>query len=93
MADLTEVPEERGDWLPVESPRRRPTVAAGAVPGVRRMPPTEAPAANRAAEPTIRVTIGRIEVRPLEQTSQPAPRPKTVFSLEDYLRVRRREGW
>lgn len=92
MADLTEAPEAPGDWLPVESPRRRPAVAA--VPGVRRMSPPEAPAAaKRAAEPTIRVTIGRIEVRPLEQGPKPAPRPKTVFSLEEYLRVRRREGW
>ena len=90
VADLTEAPGERGDWLPVESPRRRPAMAA--VPGGRRMPAPEAP--KRAAEqPTIRVTIGRIEVRPLEKAPQSAPQPKKVFSLEEYLRVRRREGW
>jgi hypothetical protein len=92
MADLAE-PAERGDWLPVESPRRRSAVAGGTVPGVRRMGPPEAREARISAEPTIRVTIGRIEVRPLDEKAKPASEPKTVFSLEGYLRGRRRQGW
>jgi hypothetical protein len=92
MADWTE-PVERGDWLPVESPRRRSAMAGGTAPGVRRMVPPEAREAKGASEPTIRVTIGRIEVRPREEKAKTAPRPQTVFSLEEYLRVRRREGW
>jgi hypothetical protein len=92
MGDLTE-PAERGDWLPVESPRRRSAGAEGTVPGMRRTMPQEAPGAKRSAEPTIRVTIGRIEVRPLDEKAKPVPGQKTVFSLEGYLRGRRRQGW
>jgi hypothetical protein len=40
--------------------------------------------------PTIRVTIGRIEVRPaapaLPPAARPASRPRPALSLDDYLK-------
>lgn len=45
------------------------------------------------AEPAVRVTIGRVEVRAIQPASPPAPRrlPEPRLTLEDYLR-QRREG-
>jgi hypothetical protein len=54
----------------------------------------EAGAAPPAAEPTIRVTIGRIEVRATAPTPPPAPAARPAgprLTLEEYLR-RRSEG-
>jgi hypothetical protein len=45
-------------------------------------------------EPTVHVTIGRIEVRAVQQSSQPASKPRPtqpVMNLDDYLR-RRSQG-
>lgn len=53
----------------------------------------EAPEAQTAV-PTIRVHIGRIEIRPLGEKPKEKPRAQeSAVSLEDYLRERRRESW
>lgn len=68
-----------------------------ALPGLA-VPSPRAPSAETgtapAAEPVIRVTIGRIEVRAAAPAPPPAPAPRPAgprLSLEDYLR-RRGEG-
>jgi hypothetical protein len=46
-------------------------------------------------EPTVHVTIGRIEVRAVQQPSQPTAKPRAtqpVMNLEDYLRRRNQGG-
>lgn len=46
-------------------------------------------------EPTVHVTIGRIEVRAVQQQSQPAAKPRAtqpVMNLDDYLRRRSQGG-
>lgn len=51
-------------------------------------------AREAAAVPTIRVHIGRIEIRPLgEKPREKARAQESAVSLEDYLRERRRESW
>ena len=61
----------------------------------RREEIAEARAAREAvAVPTIRVHIGRIEIRPLgEKPREKARAQEATVSLEDYLRERRRESW
>jgi len=55
-------------------------------------PRSAAPAAPPDAAPTIRVTIGRVDVRAVEAPQRPArpaaPR-QPAFTLEDYIRMRR----
>ncbi|HEY4588516.1 MAG TPA: hypothetical protein VII86_04790, partial [Thermoanaerobaculia bacterium] len=83
-------------------PAHRPLVPRAALrqepplPGVTPPSPrAEAgPAAAPASEPTIRVTIGRIEVRAAAPAPPPAPAPRPAaprLTLEDYLRRRREE--
>jgi hypothetical protein len=71
-------------------PQRLPVVRA-VVPSARSV--LERPASTK-QEPTISVTIGRVEIRavppPPEQRAK--PKPATVLSLEDYLRQRASGG-
>jgi hypothetical protein len=65
-----------------DSPRARP--AAGRV-----VAPHEREVAKEAPSPTVRITIGRVEVRAvIPEPAQPPPvaRPEPALSLEDYLR-------
>ena len=59
----------------------------------RQRPSLEVPPAPTAAAPTIRVTIGRIEVRaaapPAPPEPEPTHRPEPALSLDDYLKGRR----
>ncbi len=43
-------------------------------------------AAQRTPPPTVKVTIGRVEVRAISQAPEPAPQPVPGLSLDDYLR-------
>ena len=47
--------------------------------------------ARDAAAPTIRVTIGRVDVRAVNPPAQtrPAPAPRAAFTLDDYVRLRK----
>jgi len=80
---------------PVHGPRHdtpRPTPPALVAP--RPQPAFPASPGPRAAAPTVRVTIGRIEVRAVAPPAPPIlpPAPQSTqptLSLDDYLRVRR----
>ena len=65
------------------------TERAAARPTISNLPPATQPQAGAAAEPAIRVTIGRVEVRAVfpEQTAKrtPPPRFRPRVSLDDYL--------
>jgi len=60
---------------------------------VREPPSLEVPPAPTAVAPTIRVTIGRIEVRaaapPTPPEPEPTHRPEPALSLDAYLKLRR----
>lgn len=79
------VREERGRASdpPVSLTRRQETVSHTA-------PPRGREPAKESTSPTVRVTIGRVEVRaiPPQPVVQPPPAPRPELSLEDYLRQR-----
>lgn len=94
--------------MPAPTPRATPPPAAPLVPALRRAQEDAAPAVAPRREstsatqpevpeaPSIRVTIGRIDVRavlPPAPPVPPAPRPRpqsaAKMSLDDYLRARR----
>jgi hypothetical protein len=59
--------------------------------------PIVAPQQRQSAEPTIRVTIGRIEIRantpqPQTQTMPQQPRFQPALTLDDYLKQRNGDG-
>jgi len=83
-------------------PRPRPDAFSsgpsrdGALPllaATRQHPSLEVPPTPTAAVPTIRVTIGRIEVRAVALPAPPEPaptrQPAAALSLDDYLKLRR----
>jgi hypothetical protein len=74
---------------PVASPHATVFAPAGAL----RPVPTPSESRLTAAAPTIRITIGRVDVRavtPPAPTSRPAPAPPQPLSLDDY--AKQREG-
>jgi hypothetical protein len=76
------VPEPRQRELPTRS------AVQAVVPTIRSLPPVP-PTPKRKPEPSINVTIGRVEIRAAPPAQQRAkPKPATVLSLEDYLRQR-----
>jgi hypothetical protein len=79
------VPELREHKLP-----RRSGVQP-VVPTIRSLPPiAPLPPVSATAQPTINVTIGRVEIRAVSPPAQQRakPKPATVLSLENYLRQR-----
>jgi len=80
----TAIREERPPTLPVVQPNLPPVVLESG----RAVPV----AASPLPEPTIHVTIGRLEIRSADKTrpSKEAERPVPTASLEQYL-ARRRE--
>ncbi len=85
---------------PTELPTQRPSAPATIVVQPRVAPYSEpaSPARSRRAatpEPTIHVTIGRVEVRAMQPAAPIAPRERrapTAMSLEEYLRRRAKES-
>jgi hypothetical protein len=77
---------------PAEPPLLLPAHRAAPAPGVPEQLPIAAGAPP--APPTVRVTIGRVEVRavfPAPEPSRPAPSPPPRLTLAEYLK-QRREG-
>lgn len=86
---------------PVQKPARprRDRVSAETTPiqPAVTLEPLAAPQQRQSAESTIRVTIGRIEIRantpqPQVQNSQPQPRFQPALTLDDYLKQRNGGG-
>ena len=99
-AQRSSLPGEGEPYLVV--PRPRPDASSsrpsrdGAPPplaATRQPPSLEVPPAPTAVAPTIRVTIGRIEVRaaapPTPPEPEPTHRPEPALSLDAYLKLRR----
>lgn len=67
--------------------------AGPVVPVIRGVPPIVSKPAP-APEPTIKVTIGRVEIRAVNAPERPRAEPKSskILSLDDYLRQRAKKG-
>lgn len=87
--------DEPAPSIPIESQARdrKESSAVGPATAPPRLVPENLPSGRGQAEPTINVTIGRVEVKAVREAApvpQPArPQPRTaVMSLEDYLKRR-----
>lgn len=77
---------------PVSAIQKNRAVQA-VIPAIRALPQNPS-SQNPPPEPTINVTIGRVEIRATSPPARPRaqPKPASVLSLEDYLRQRANGG-